>query len=69
MDPSIEQALAARDRYRRAINARRTPQERLAAMKALQDRAWRAMSPAGRDHFIQRNRRLRAIDVSQYEPR
>lgn len=69
MEPSIEEAFAKRDRYRKAMNARRTPQERLAAMRDLQQRAWAAMSPAGRDGFIRRNIRQRAINASINGPR
>jgi len=64
MDEPISEALARRDRFRKALNARRTPQERLAAMRALQESA--VMSPEGYAHFMRRNFKARAIDASKY---
>ena len=62
----VADQLAARDRFRRALYARQTPAERMAAMRQLQRSTWRVLrsSPDGYAHFLRRNFRARAVDTA-----
>jgi len=65
MDDIAEQ-LARRDRVRRHYSQSLTPEQRLDAMSRHQARAWAILrsNPDGYAHFIRRNMKVRAIDVT-----
>ncbi len=58
----VGKQLAARDRFRRALSWRKTPDERMRAMMDLQRRTWETLraSPNGYAHFLRRNFKARA---------
>jgi hypothetical protein len=64
MDDVSEQ-LARRDRVRRHLEMKKTPDERMADMARLQARAWEILrnSPEGFAWFVRRNYKARAIQV------
>jgi hypothetical protein len=66
---TIAQQLARRDRFLRHQRLNQTPQQRMAAMMALQQATWDILrnSPAGYAHFIRRNFKARAIDARSAE--
>ena len=66
MDDLAEQ-FARRDRLRRAMAPRKTPEQRMADMAALQRRCWEVLrnSLQGYAHFLRRNFKARAIDVKK----
>jgi hypothetical protein len=59
----ISEQLAIRDRFRRKLALRKTPQERMRDMARLQEAAKAEMlrSPEGYAHFLRRNFRARSI--------
>ena len=61
----IAARLAARDRYRRRLALRKTPEERMAEMARLQEAMWARLrsSPEGYAHFLRRNYKARAIPM------
>jgi hypothetical protein len=61
----ISEQLAIRDSFRRKLNMRRTPAERMEVMARLQQSMWETFrhSPKGYAHFLRRNFAKRAIDV------
>lgn len=61
----ISKQLAIRDSFRRKLNLRKTPAERMDAMARLQEAMWETFSssPKGYAHFLRRNFAKRAIDV------
>jgi hypothetical protein len=65
----IREQLAIRDRFRRKLALRKTPEERLRDMARLQERMWGTMksSPDGYLHFLRRNFKARAIDVNKLD--
>ena len=67
MDDIAEQ-LALRDRYRRKLAFRKTPEQRMLEMANLQAYTWSVLrnSPCGYAHFLRRNFKARAIDVREY---
>jgi hypothetical protein len=64
MDELAEQ-LARRDRVRRFLAMKKTPEQRMTDMAKLQRAMWERMrsSPEGYAHFLRRNFKARAIDV------
>jgi hypothetical protein len=62
----IAEQLALRDRFLRNRRLRMTPEQRMEEMHRLQTQAWATlkMSPKGYAHFMARNFKTRAIDVS-----
>jgi hypothetical protein len=61
-----EKIASLRDRFRRKQAARETYSERMQKMAILQDATWKTLraSPTGWAHFLKRNFKARAIDVS-----
>lgn len=59
----IAKELAARDRLRKHLGARKTPADRLRDMARLQQGAWQLLrnSPEGYARFLRRNFKARAI--------
>jgi hypothetical protein len=62
-DPASQ--LVIRDRFRKKLAARATPEERMGAMARLQEAMWATFrtSPEGYAHFLKRNFKARAITV------
>jgi len=65
MDDVAEQ-LARRDRFLRHQQMQMTPEQRMAEMQRLQEQAFALLkqSPKGYAHFIARNFKKRAVEVS-----
>jgi hypothetical protein len=61
----LQKEFEKRDRRRRYLSAKETPQERLAAMARLQEATWAALraSPSGYAHYLRRNYQARSIRV------
>jgi hypothetical protein len=66
MDHEIAEQLARRDRLRKKLAAGETYSERMQKMAELQEATWKPLqaSPTGWAHFLRRNFRARAIDVT-----
>jgi hypothetical protein len=60
----ISEQLALRDRYRRKLWMLKTPEQRVEDM-AKRSRATLSQSPEGYAHFLRRNFKARAIDVTK----
>ena len=62
----IAEQLAIRDRFMRRQQLQMTPEERIARMQQMQAMAWQTLgnSPRGYAHFMSRNFKKRAIDVT-----
>jgi hypothetical protein len=62
----ISDELARRDRVRRYLAKKTTPEQRMEEMARRQARAWEILrnSPEGYARFLRRNFRARAIQVS-----
>jgi hypothetical protein len=69
MDPEIAEQLARRDRLRKKLAAGETYSQRMQKMAELQEATWKALqaSPTGWAHFLRRNFKARAIDVTKYD--
>jgi hypothetical protein len=69
MDEEIAEQFALRDRMRKKLAARETYSERMQKMAALQEATWKALqaSPSGWAHFLRRNFKARAIDVTKLD--
>jgi len=67
----ISEQLARRDRVRRFMTMRKTPEERMADMARLQAQAWAVLrsNPEGYAHFLRRNYKARAIPVPDFYAR
>ncbi len=63
MDQDIAEQLAIRDRFRRKMALRKTPEQRMREMAERQRALAGRMSPEGYAHFIRRNFKKRAIEV------
>jgi len=61
----IEEAINIRERYARRMRENRSPGERLAAFKKLQQASFRVLraSPRGYRHFLERNLHSRRVEV------
>ena len=61
----ISKLHAVRDSFRRKLELRKTPAERMREFRRLQETSWEALrrSPQGYAHFLRRNFKARAIDV------
>ncbi len=67
MDEIAEQ-LAIRDSFRKKLEMRKTPEERMREFKILQERTLQVLlnSPEGYARFLRRNFKARAIDVRDF---
>lgn len=61
----ISEQLAIRDSFRKKLELKKTPAERMREFRRLQKISWEALrrSPGGYAHFLRRNFKARAIDV------
>ena len=65
----VSEQLALRDRWRRELWRRKTPQQRMRDMARLQESMWATLrrSPDGYAHFLRRNSKARAIPVQGFD--
>jgi hypothetical protein len=68
MDDLAEQ-LARRDRYRRKLAKRMTPEERMRAFEVMEAESWEILrsNPEGYARFMRRNFKARAIRVRDWD--
>ena len=66
MDEEVARLFAIRDSFRKKLAARETYSQRMQKMAILQEATWKALraSPTGWAHFLRRNFKARAIDIS-----
>jgi hypothetical protein len=67
----LNEQLALRDRFRRKLWQRKTPEQRMQDMARMQESMWATMrrSPDGYAHFIRRNFKARAVSIQGSDAR
>jgi hypothetical protein len=64
----IAEQLARRDRLRRHLAMRKTPEQRMAQMDRMQKQAWAVLrsNPEGYAHFLKRNYKARSVHAPEF---